>query len=369
MQQSEIQHKADFSTIRYAQVWEDADVLLAGLAINPGDSCLSIASAGDNTLALLATNPAKVVALDLNPAQLYCLELRVAAYRTLTHPQLLALIGSRPAMDRGALYHQCRSLLSTAARNFWDRQTPAINRYGIGGIGKFEHYFRLFRDWMLPLVHSKSEVAELLRPHSAAERRTFFDRQWNNRRWRWLVRIFFSENVMGRIGRDPAFFHYVEGDVATHIAQKIQHGLCTLDPASNPYLHWILTGTHGEALPFALRPENFEPIRRNLDRLEWHLLSLESYIEQCKGQGERIDRFNLSDIFEYMSPENYSRLLAQLVEVSRRGARLLYWNMMVPRSCPQPLQDRLQPLRQLANSLHAQDKAIFYRSLQIEEVR
>ena len=86
---------ADFTRIRYAQVWEDADILLAALSIQPTDTVVSIASAGDNALALLGAGAARVVALDLNPAQLACLELRVAAYRTLSHAELLCLMGSR----------------------------------------------------------------------------------------------------------------------------------------------------------------------------------------------------------------------------------------------------------------------------------
>ncbi len=71
--------RADFSQIRYAQVWEDADILLTALDIQPTDTVVSIASAGDNALALLGAGAARVVALDLNPAQLACLELRVSA--------------------------------------------------------------------------------------------------------------------------------------------------------------------------------------------------------------------------------------------------------------------------------------------------
>src|SRR5215471_7796461 len=78
---SEVAAKADFSGVRYAQCWEDADVLLEALDVQPGDTCLSIASAGDNALALLTRRPARVIALDLSPAQLACLELRIAAYR------------------------------------------------------------------------------------------------------------------------------------------------------------------------------------------------------------------------------------------------------------------------------------------------
>ncbi len=74
---SEAAGKADFSHIRYAQCWEDADVLLEALDVQPGDTCLSIASGGDNTLALLTRQPGRVVALDLNPAQLACLRLHL----------------------------------------------------------------------------------------------------------------------------------------------------------------------------------------------------------------------------------------------------------------------------------------------------
>ena len=47
---SEIETRADFNIIRYGQVWEDADILLKALDIQPNDTCLSIASAGDNCL-------------------------------------------------------------------------------------------------------------------------------------------------------------------------------------------------------------------------------------------------------------------------------------------------------------------------------
>jgi len=71
-----------FTILRYAQCWEDADILVDGLDVQPGDTCLSIASAGDNTLSLLTRAPARVIAIDLNPTQIAALELRVAAYRT-----------------------------------------------------------------------------------------------------------------------------------------------------------------------------------------------------------------------------------------------------------------------------------------------
>lgn len=364
--QSEAARHADFSAIRYAQCWEDADILLEGLAIRPGDTCLSIASAGDNSLAMLAAGAGRVIALDLNPAQLACLELRVSAYRELSHQELLELMGSRPSVRRADLYRRCRPLLGAACRAFWDAHGADVEA-GIGGAGKFEQYFRLFRQRVLPLVHSRARVSRLLKGGGETERKRFYDREWNTWRWRLLFHIFFSRLVMGKLGRDPSFFRYVQGSVAKRILDRTCHALTELDPAGNPYLQWILTGTHGTALPFALRPENFDAIRANIGKIEWRRQALEEFLAQ---EGESsIDRFNLSDIFEYMSEENYHQLLQRLIQAGRKGSRMAYWNMLAPRSRPQALAHALNSLDDEAMRLFKQDKAFFYSAFVLEEVR
>jgi S-adenosylmethionine-diacylglycerol 3-amino-3-carboxypropyl transferase len=360
-----IASRADFSAIRYAQCWEDADVLLAGLNVQPGDRCLSIASAGDNTLALLAQSPEHVLALDVSDAQLACLELRVAAFRALEHPELLELMGSRASSRREDLYYRCRPLLSSEVRRFWDAQPDAI-RDGTGGAGKFERYFRLFRERVLPLVESRGRVAQLLAGGTPGERQSFYARAWDSWRWRLLFRLFFSRVVLGRLGRDPEFFAYVEGSVAERLLARAKYALTALDPAENPYVQWILTGTHLTALPYALRPENFDAIRANLERLEWRRQSLEAYLATATSHS--VDRFNLSDVFEYVSRDRYARLLAQLAEVGRPGGRLLYWNMLAPRGYLAELATRLRPMPELSERLHQQDKAFFYSALFIEEI-
>ena len=357
--------RADFSAIRYAQCWEDADALVAALDPQPHHVCLSIASAGDNALALLSRGPARVIAVDLNPAQLACLELRVAAYRDLEHAELLELIGSRPSPCRAELYQRCRSQLSVAARAFWDSHGDEVER-GIGSAGKFERYFALFRARVLPLVHSRNRVKRLLAGGPPGKREEFYSREWDTWRWRLLFKIFFSRFVMGRFGRDPAFFRYVEGSVAERILGRTRYALTALDPAANPYLQWVLTGAHVTALPFALRPENFDAIRRNLDRLEWSLGSIEQLLESKPDL--RVDRFNLSDIFEYMSPENYERLLQRLVDAARPGTRFAYWNMLAPRTRPETMAGCVRPLDELAKRLFAQEKAWFYSRFVVEEV-
>jgi S-adenosylmethionine-diacylglycerol 3-amino-3-carboxypropyl transferase len=362
---SEAAARADFSAIRYAQVWEDADVLLSALDIQPGDVCLSIASAGDNALAMLTKDPSRVIALDVSSAQLACLELRIAAYRTLTHQELLELVGSRPSNRRTELFDRCLPALGSATRGFWDSQRSTIEQ-GIGNLGKFERYFALFRTRVLPLVHRRKTVLGLLQTRTPGERRRFYDEQWDTWRWRLLFRVFFSRIVMGWLGRDPAFFRYVETGVAATILERTRYALRELDPSDNPYVHWILTGTHGAALPFALRAEHFATIRDRLNRLEWHCTSVEEFLDRMPDNA--LDRCNLSDLFEYVSIDHYHRMLEALIRAGRPGGRLAYWNMLAPRRRPERFANRLRSLDDLASELHRIDRAFFYSAFRVEEV-
>jgi S-adenosylmethionine-diacylglycerol 3-amino-3-carboxypropyl transferase len=116
----------------------------------------------------------------------------------------------------------------------------------------------------------------------------------------------------------------------------------------------------------ALRPEHFEAIRAGLDRVEMHRQSVEEFL--AGPDSGPIDRYNLSDIFEYMSEPAYHRLLERLVGAARPGGRLAYWNMLVPRSRPASMAHRLRPLDELAARLHLADKAFFYSRFVVEEV-
>lgn len=356
--------RADFTAVRYAQCWEDADVLVEALAPAPGQTLVSIASAGDNTLALLTGGPARVIAVDLSAAQLACLELRVAAYRALSHAELLQLLGSRASSGRRALYARCRSQLSPDARTFWDAHGDDIDR-GIGGAGKFERYFATFRRRVLPLVHAQARVDELLTSRPREARETFYRERWDTWRWRLMFQVFFSRVVMGRLGRDPEFFTHVEGSVASRILMRTEHALTVLDPAANPYISWILRGTHGDALPLALRAEHFETIRANLDRLEWQRSDVAGALERLGSSA--VHGMNLSDIFEYMSPDEYRRQLERLTTALAPEGRLAYWNMLAPRRRPDDMAGVLRPLDALASRLHEADKAFFYRAFVVEE--
>ena len=357
---------ADFEGIRYAQCWEDADVLLAAIEARPGDTCLSIASAGDNVLALIGAGAKRVIAVDLNPAQIACLELRVTAIRKLSHTRFLELLGQNASIDRHDLYRICRNELSAESRRFWDRNPALIDR-GIAQVGKFERYLRVFRRYVLPLVHRRETVRRLFEIDSAADRARFFETTWNNRRWQLLCRVFFSRLSLGRFGRDPQFTRYADEPVWESLRRRIPHALVAQQPGDNSYLQWILEGRCVSALPYAWRAGNFERIRANLDALEWHCASVEEVLRGLPPAS--LDACNLSDIFEYMSQADYEGLLQEFVRVGAPGCRLVYWNVVTERHSPAHFHHAVQPKRQLASDLHKRDKAFFYRDLVVEEIR
>lgn len=371
---SEVLNKADFSMVRYAQCWEDPEVLLEAMDIKEGNTCLSIASAGDNTLAMLIKKPARVIALDLSVAQLSCLELRIAAFQELFYDEVLMLLGctesiqlikSEHGSERIALYRKCRVKLGSQTQAFWDQNQAGI-AMGISHFGKFERYFELFRTIVLPMVHNELDVKELLAGGNIEARKTFFNQRWNSWQWRTLFRIFFSRSVMGRLGRDQRFFDYVKESTSAFLLNSTEYALTELDPADNPYLHWILTGCYDKVLPLYLKPEYFEAIKKNARCVELRHQSLEECLDSLPANS--VNAFNLSDIFEYMYYENYQKLIAKTIQVGANDAHLVYWNMMTPRTRPVEFTESLLEMTELSQELYKKNKAFFYRKLVIEKV-
>ena len=168
---------------------------------------------------------------------------------------------------------------------------------------------------------------------------------------------------MGWLGRDPAFFDHVDGDAGAHVRAKVRHAAVDQDPSHNPYMRHILTGAPGNSLPLAWQASAYPVIADRLDRIRIFQGSVDAVADGP------FDGFNLSDIFEYMSPEETASVYGRLLDLAAPGARLVYWNMMAPRAAPAGYSARIQRLTELERKLKADDKAFFYADLVIEEVR
>lgn len=361
----EIAYRADWSQIRYGQSWLDADVLVQGLGVQPGETCVSVGATGDDVLALLARHPARVIAIDPNPAQIACLELRIAAYRLLPYDDLLVFLGSRRGTHRRELYAICRTLLSRSARSFWDERSEAL-ALGLAAVGTFEQLLRGWRTRVLPLMHERVAIARLLAGGARPQRFAYFERTWDDWRWRLLGGSFLARIAQARAGREAPLLPCFDRALTTQVLARFRATCTDYNPAENPYLRWLLTGRHGEALPLALRPEQVLAIRANLDRLEWRLGTLEDLLGEV---GDRsLDRINLADTGEYLAESAFHTLLYRLARATRRGGRLAYWNILHLRSRPPAMADMLLPLTDLADNLRRADRVPFYRNFVVEEV-
>ncbi|MEI6409444.1 MAG: DUF3419 family protein [Bacteroidota bacterium] len=349
--------------IRYANVWEDARVLLEGLKARPGAKHLSIASGGDNTLMLLLTDPEMVAAVDINHPQLALCALKRAAIKALDCADYQGFIGLRNATDRLATYAALRDDLSPQAAAFWDENQDVIEE-GIVDAGKFERYFQLFAERMLPFIHSKKTVRALLAPKSETEQLKFYDRHWNTWRWRFLFKVFFSKTVMGWLGRDPQFLKQVEVHVGKFIFQKAERHLKSVGAQQNFILRYNLTGSFGTLMPDYMLPENYNIIKSRIDRLVLY----EGLADSAVAQFGKFDYFNLSDIFEYMDTDTFEQVSRSFAAGANPGARFAYWNLMVARNMAQSMPNIFKDEPEQSETLGKIDRGFFYNRFIVNEL-
>ncbi len=357
-----LEEKVAFDFIRYANCWEDADILLEGLRPAPDSRILSIGSAGDNSFSLLTTHPKQVVAVDINLTQLYLIELKKVAMQHLSYAHILAFLGFIPSDNRIDIFHTFSHQLRTDTRQYWQHHLSVI-RQGVATQGKFERYFQFFSTRLLPWIHSRKTIEELLKPKSPEAQIHFYQKHWNTWRWRGIFKLFFSRYVLGKYGRDPEFMNEVQLSVGSYIFQKAETHLQQTQAQENGMLRYILTGSFGSWLPHYLQPDHFQKIKPELDKLQlFHGLAEDA----VKTYG-RFQSMNLSNIFEYMNPSLFAATAQPLAEALEPGGRLAYWNLMVPRRISAVLPAQLVYQTEESQWLSARDKGFFYNQFILEQ--
>ena len=377
------ENKVDFSLIRYSQCWEDTEVLLESLNIQENDICFGILSAGDNVFSMLAENPKKLVALDISFPQIALAKLKKEVFNSLSYEEMLEFMGVMKSDKRIEIYDRIKENLDKEVKEYWDFNKEAIQK-GIIHAGKFEKFFKIFREKILLFVHSKKRIEKLLEKKSSQERIEYYDKYWNNFRWKLMFKLFFSKYIVGKLGRDKEFFRYAEKNISEEMKERSRYALCELNPYENPYINYILTGNYRkDCLPYFLRKENFDKIRKNLHKVEILQSSVEEYLDQIDF---KIDKFNLSDIFEYMSVENYSKLMEKIYDNAEDNALLAYWNLIVGRNSEKldykktdseitvtgketnVNRKKYERMKELDRKLHEKDMTFFYTDFVVEKV-
>lgn len=331
------------------------------------DVVLSITSGGDKVLSLLTASPRRIVAVDMNPTQNHLLELKVAGIRGLDHGSFLELLGVRPSRRILQHYRCIRAHLSPAAAEYWDRSPEMLSK-GVLTQGRFERYFGLFRRF-LRVIEGERRIRTFFTFDRLDEQRAFYREEWNSTPWKLFFKVFFSRTMLASLGLDREFFKYVdEQDFSTNFYRKAEHVFSDLLVKTNYFLAQILLGRYldEEQVPLYLKAANFDLIRANLDRLEIRHSDAESLLTALPA--DSIDKFDFTNIFEWMDERTFERVLHAAVRAARPGAAMTYRNTLVPRSHPPSLDGVVVSDRELARTLHHQDRSFVYSDFIVERV-
>lgn len=344
----------------YATVHEDPRLELEALRPGPEDVIVTVASGGCTALSLLAAGAGRVEAVDLNPAQNHTVELKLAACR-LGGEEATAFLGGRPASARWRrlAYASLRSELSPAARAYWDARGRIVGR-GVLGSGVSERFIGALRRVLIPLVHPPSRVRRLLACESPEAQRELYASEWDTRRWRALFALLLRRRSMER-AYDPAFFAHVENaSFSEHFRRVFERTVTELPVADNYFLHFALTGRYPDgARPDYLTEAGAEAAYAGRERL---LLVDGTFTSRLRELPDAsVTGFALSNICEWLSPEEVDELFAQIARTARPGARVCLRNFVGWSEVPARWRVRVVEDRAAGEALFRRERSLVNR--------
>lgn len=355
-----------FRDILYAQCWEDPELDRIAFKVKQGDTIFSITSGGCNALSFLVDDPGKLICLDMNKYQNYLLSLKVQAFKILTYNELLEFLGVRPSERRIALYEKLKPGFSEEEQSYWDSKLRDIN-CGIIHCGRYERYMHLLKNVFRILI-GESVINDLFNASSQEERLKLFNKKWDNYRWRLFCRIFLSR-TFASLFFDKAFYKYLDHDFSfeKYYRSAVKRAVTELPFKKNYFLAYILLGNYFENnLPPYLKSENYDLIRNRVNRIETVTSGCIDYFRSLPAGS--ISKFNFTNIFEWMSIDEFSDLLRETIRVATHGAIITYRNHLVTRHRPENMADQIFPDEKLSAELHDMDLSFIYKAYVVEQI-
>jgi len=351
--------------IAYSQCWEDANVMLKALQISEEDVVLSITSGGCNTFSIAEHNPQKIYAIDSNKFQNYLLELKIAALKELNPQKVFQFLGYSTCSNRIEVFQNIKKHLSPDAALMWSNNLKLVEE-GIVHCGMFEKYLALFRKKILPLIHSKKRITQLLSPKSKEDQKQFYLSKWESYRWRLLFKIFFSKAVMSGRGRKKEMFaQNTKKSVSARFYERTRNALMHGNISHNFYLSYILQKER------TLFPPYLKNLTENkfseLNNMEIVYSDLLSFLKKMPDYS--ISKFNLSDIFEPLSESLLNKIFKEIYRTSKSNARLIFLNNLVERDIPVEQKKFFIREQKLEQELTVQNHVFFYEQFLIYRVQ
>jgi S-adenosylmethionine-diacylglycerol 3-amino-3-carboxypropyl transferase len=363
-----------FKGFVYNQIWEDPDVDLEALALEPHHRIVTIASGGCNILNYLAADPAEIVAVDLNPNHVALSRLKLAALANLpTYEQFFRFFGSANDKANRALFDSLlRRHLDPQTLLYWNKHRPLRGRridmfasdlYRHGLLGRFIGILHV-----VARLHGKS-LGGIVEAETPAEQRAEYERSiaplFDFKSVKFLSR---SPISLYALGIPPAQYDELvaAGNPIDVLRARVEKLACDFPVAGNYFAWQAFTRGYDvekrQAVPAYLRREVYDVIRTRTERVQIHHASLTDFLAgQAPGS---VDRFVLLDAQDWMTPAMLNALWQQIDRAASSDARVIF-RTAGPDS---PLERKLAPALLAAwdyreaesRGLHDRDRASIY---------
>lgn len=372
-----------FKGLVYPQIWEDPDVDMAALRIEPGNRIVTIASGGCNALSYLIADPARIEAVDLNPAHVSFNRLKIAALKALPdYENFFRFYGKGDEKANIIAYERLlRPLLDPQSRAYWEGRTwlgrrrisifsRNVYRHGLLGlfIGAGHHVARLYG----------IDPNDLLKAKNLDEQRAFFDAAiapiFDRRLVRWATA---RKSTLFGLGIPPQQYDALAsagtGGMASILRARLEKLACDFPIADN-YFAWQAFGrSYGEAgpLPPYLGRQNYETVRARADRLT---VVNESFTDLLAAKPDAsVDRFILLDAQDWMSDRQLKDLWTEITRTAAPGARVIFRTAAEPTILPGRIDDvllsRWDYRETESRALHQSDRSSIYGGFHLYVLR
>ena len=157
-----------------------------------------------------------------------------------------------------------------------------------------------------------------------------------------------------------------EKNVAAHYRKKTFDAFIRSTVFNNPYVQYIIQDKYTETLPDYLQPDVIDKIKSSATDIHIYHSDLLEFLKNKEDSS--YSKFNLSDIFEVYDQEKTALIFREILRVSEKGAKLIFWNNLVKRDLPKEMTDHFQRQKELEDKLIINDRVFFYSAFRIYKV-
>lgn len=371
-----------FSGLVYPQIWEDPDVDMEAMELQPDHRVVTIGSGGCNMLAYLSQSPASIDVVDLNPHHIALNRLKLAAFRHLpSHAELVRFFGTPNARSNSRAFDQFLAPhLDDATRTYWNSRTLARRRrvsvfdrniYETGLLGRF-----IGAAHLMARLHGVN-LREMAQTQSIREQRQFFDDKIAPLFEKPLVRwITDRKSSLFGLGIPPQQYDELASladgrSIAPVLKYRLEKLACHF-PMRDNYFAWqafarrYATPEEGP-LPTYLKPEHYETIRANVGRVQVHHAN---FTELLSGKSAgSMDRYILLDAQDWMTDAQLNDLWAEITRTARAGARVIFRTAaeksIIEARLSQAIRDQWDYFEEKSLELTGQDRSAIYGGFHI----